>query len=591
MTGLSLAERIKIRTLSAEQARRSALTRALSSPLLRWRYGSASADQILIVPQELRAADPSFWFEVESDHFGLASQIADLKGASPFGIYPPSDAWARELHGFGWLRHLAAAENDDASAAARQYVLDWIKINRTQRGIAAEPAVIGRRLMSWIAHANLLLEGTDAKTYTTIMSSVAEQVVMLNATWRNAPDGVPRMVSLIALVLADLAVSGHDRQIKDAESALVAELNRQILEDGGHVSRNPSVLADLILDLLPLGQCFQARGRQAPDEVGNACKKALAFLRFMRLGDGMLARFNGVSTGSPAGLATVLGYSAGELDAVGSADASGYSRLERGETIIIADTGTPPALEVATEAQAGALSFEMTSRARLIFVNGGFPGPADSDWNSVARATASHNTLCLAETSSSRLVRHAKLENIVGGLPIRGPDMVAARLSDEGGKAVLAGSHDGYAQRFGLMHFRRIGLSPNGDALEGIDRLEPPQGRLRLKADLPYAIHFHLHPDCRCERLPARGACRILVNDGQVWTFTAEGADLTIEDGLYFVDSAGPRPSVQIVLRGATFGESEIRWRAVGAFPNESVPPPASTRNENGANDESATKD
>ena len=368
MTGLSLTERLKIRTLSAEQLRRRALTRTLSSPLLRWRYGSAAAEQILIVPQELRAADPSFWFEVESDHFGLASQIADLKGASPFRIEPPSCRVAeRELNGFGWLRHLAAAENDDAAAAARQFVLDWIKINRTPRGIAFEPAVTGRRLMSWIAHANMLLEGTDAKTYTTIMSSVGEQVVTLNATWRNAPDGVPRMVSLIALVLADLAVSGHDRQLKDAEAALIAELKRQILDDGGHVSRNPSVLADLVLDLLPLGQCFQARGRQAPEEIADVVKKALAFLRFMRLGDGMLARFNGVSTGSPAGLATVLGYSAGELEAVGAADASGYARLERDETIIVADIGSPPVLEVATEAQAGALSFEMTSRARLIF--------------------------------------------------------------------------------------------------------------------------------------------------------------------------------------------------------------------------------
>ncbi len=561
MSGLSLTERLKIRSLSSEQTGRRALTRALSSPFLRWRYGKSAADQILIVPQELRAADPSFWFEVESGHFGLASQIADLKGASPFRIVPPSVAWERELNGFGWLRHLAAAENDDALDAARQFVLDWIKINRTPRGVAFEPAVIGRRLMSWIAHANLLLEGTDAKTYTTIMSSVGEQVVSLNATWRNAPGGVPRMVSLISLVLADLAVSGHDRQLKDAQSALIAELDRQILDDGGHVSRNPSVLADLVLDLLPLGQCFQARGLQAPEEIASVVKKALAFLRFMRLGDGMLARFNGVSTGSPAGLATVLGYSAGELDAVGSADASGYARLERVETVIVADIGSPPPLEVATEAQAGALSFEMTSRARLLFVNGGFPGPADSDWNSVARATASHNTLCLAESSSSRLVRHEKLEGIVGGMPIRGPDFVAARLSDEGGMAVLAGSHDGYVQRYGLLHFRRIELSLNGNVVDGVDRLEPPKGQLRLKADLPFAIHFHLHPDTRCERLSDRSGCRIQMQDGQIWTFTADGADLTIEDGLYFVDSAGPRPSLQIVLRGATWGESEVRWR------------------------------
>lgn len=572
MTGLNLTERMKIRTLSAEQTRRRVLTRALSSPLLRWRYGSAAPDQILIVPQELRAADPSFWFEIENDHFGLAAEIADLRGASPFRITPPSESWSRQLHGFGWLRHLAATEEEDAFAAARQYVLEWIKLNRTPKGIAFEPAVIGRRLMSWIAQASMLLEGTDAKSYTTIMSSVGEQLVTLNATWRNAPDGVPRMTSLIALVLSDLAVAGHDRQLKDAEVALIGELRRQVLEDGGHVSRNPSVLADLVLDLLPLGQCFQARGRQAPEEIGTVVKKALAFLRFMRLGDGMLARFNGVSTGSPAALATVLGYSGSELEAVGAADYSGYARLERGETIIIADIGSPPALELATEAQAGALSFEMTSRARLLFVNGGFPGPADADWNAVARATASHNTLSLAETSSSRLVRHQKLEALVGGLPIRGPDTVSAQLSDDGGKAVLRASHDGYVQRFGLLHSRTISLSTNGEALEGVDRLEPPQGLLRLKRDLPFSIHFHLHPECTCERDEGGSACRIRLQDGQMWRFTAEGAELSIEDGLYFVDSAGPRANLQIVLRGATFGETEVRWRAVAeAMPAEDL--------------------
>ena len=210
MTGLSLAERLKIRTLSVEQARRRVVTRTLSSPLLRWRYGSAAADQILIVPQELRAADPSFWNEVEHGHFGLASQIVDLKGASPFRAFPPSLAWERELNGFGWLRHLAAAENDDATDTARQLVLDWVAVNKAPRGLAFEPAVVARRLISWIAQANMLLEGADARTYTTIMSSIGHQVITLKATWRNAPDGVPRMTSLIALVLADLAVSGHD---------------------------------------------------------------------------------------------------------------------------------------------------------------------------------------------------------------------------------------------------------------------------------------------------------------------------------------------------------------------------------------------
>lgn len=579
MTELSLAERLKIRSLSAERLRRRAVTRTLSSPLLRWRYGVGAADQILIVPQDLRSADPSFWTEIEHGHFGLAGEIADLRGASPFRITPPSPAWARKLHGFGWLRHLAAAEDDTATEAARSLVVEWIALHRIDAGIAFEPAVVGRRLLSWITNANLLLDGVDAKTYAAILGSIGRQIVALKTTWRNAPDGVPRMTALIAMVLADLAVSGHDRQLREAEAALVDEMRRQFLPDGGHVSRNASVLVDLILDVLPLAQCFQARGRAAPDEIGSAVKKGLAFLRFMRLGDGMLARFNGVSTGSPAALATVLGYCDGEIDAARRADNSGYARLECGQTVMLVDVGPPPPLAMATDAGAGALSFEITAGRFPILVNGGYPGPADRDWIAPARATASHNTLTLAEQSSSRIVRHPQLEALLDGPPIRGPDTVTASITEDGGAALLAASHDGYLKRFGLLHTRHLKLAGDGDALSGVDRLEPPRGALRLKTDLPYAVRFHLHPDCRLEAGHDPAACTIVLPNADRWTFSAEGINLSLEESIFYVDSAGPRPSMQIVLRGATYGEAEVRWHlyravdAVAAGDSDAVSP------------------
>ena len=559
MPSLNVTERLKIRSLSVERLRRRALTRTLSSPIFRWRYAGAGADQILIVPQELRAADPSFWSEVAHGHFGLASQIADLKGASPFRVKPPSLAWARELHGFGWLRHLAATEEEEAAAAARDLVLDWISLRNATSGIAYEPEIVGRRLISWIAQAGMLLEDLDARSYSAVMSSIGQQIVTLKATWRSAPDGIPRLTCLIALVLSDLAVSGHDRQLKDAQESLIEELQRQILEDGGHVSRSASVLADLILDLLPLGQCFHSRGRQPPEEISTSVKKSLGFLRFMRLGDGMLARFNGVSTGSPATVATVLGYSGADLELPSAAQASGYARLERGDTTIVVDVGSPPPLEMATEAQAGALSFEMSSRQYLVLANGGFPGPADQSWVSAARATASHNTLALAETSSSRLVRHPQLEAMIGGMPIKGPDNVFSAAGEKDGQIFIDTSHDGYLKRFGLIHSRRLSLSADGNTLEGVDALRPPKGQLRLKTDLPYAIHFHLHPDCRCTP-DEPSLCRVKLPDGRIWMFSAKGSTLTIEESIFYVDSAGPRPSLQIVLRGTTFGETDVQW-------------------------------
>lgn len=560
MTNLSLTERLRIRALSAKQSRRRAVTRTLSSPFLRWRYGGAATEQILIVPQELRMADPSFWNEMSEGHFGLASQIADLKGASPFRVTPPSEAWARELHGFGWLRHLAATEDEEAFDAARDLVVDWINVQRRAGGIAFEPAVIARRVISWIAQANMLLEGTDAKTYARIMSSLAEQLVALNTTWRNAPDGVPRLTCLIALVLSHLAVSGNDRGLKETQAVLTGELEKQILPDGGHVSRNASVLADIVLDLLPLGQCFAARGHAPPEAFATKVKAALSFLRFMRMGDGMLARFNGVSVGAPAILATVLGYADADTRIEDEADESGYARLERGATIVIVDVGSPPAIEIATQAQAGCLSFEMSVGNRLLFVNGGTPGPADDDWIAVARSTASHNTLVLAETSSSRLMRHEKLEKIAGGLPIRGPDLALVKVSTEDGAAVLAAGHDGYLKRYGLMHNRRLSLDKSGMRLQGIDRLEPPSGRLRLKQDLPFAIHFHLHPDCTIEDIGAETSVHLRMADGFGFVFHVDGAELHVEESLFFAESSGPRPGLQIVLRGLTFGETEVRW-------------------------------
>jgi uncharacterized heparinase superfamily protein len=112
-----------------------------------------------------------------------------------------------------------------------------------------------------------------------------------------------------------------------------------------------------------------------------------------------------------------------------------------------------------------------------------------------------------------------------------------------------------------------LSLAPGGDQLQGIDTLRPPKGQLRLKHDLPYAIHFHLHPDCRCT-LDDASTCRVKLPDGRDWIFNAKNASLSIEESTFYVDSAGPRPSLQIVLRGTTFGETEVQW-SMRAAPND----------------------
>ncbi len=560
MSRLSLSERARLIGLLADRSRRTAAANVLASPLFRWRYGPPTADQLVILPQDLRTADPSFWSEISVGHFGLAGTVAFLRDGSPFDLAPPTRAWARELNGFGWLRHLDAARNDHAKATAVTFVLDWIDRQRGMSGVAWEPAVIGRRLISWISHAGLLLDGSVAQSYDAIAESLGEQIVRLSSAWRHAPSGYERLLSLTALVLADLCVADHDRQLEAFEHLLAAEIERQILPDGGHISRNPSLLVELLLDFLPLGKCFVSRNRPIPPALSEAIHRMLPMLRFMRLGDGALARFNGAGVPQPDALATVLAYDDRATSWEALAPHSRYARLAAGPAVVICDVGGPPPLEYAIQAHAGCLSFEMSVGSRALFINGGAPSAADDDWRAASRATASHSTLCLNDRSSSRLVRSRMLEQIVGAPPIRYPDRVSigTEMAADGPQSLTA-SHDGYLAASRLMHTRSLTLSGDGRRLDGIDKLAPPHGVLRLAHDAPFAVHFHLHPEVDCA-VSADTRAVMLSLGRHRWQFEASGARLEIEDSVYYSDFSGPRRTRQIVLRGATFGDSTVTW-------------------------------
>ena len=560
MSTINVAERTRIALMKADRSRRAMVSRVLYSPFMRWRYGPSTAEHLLIVPQDLRTSDPSFWREVQQGQFGLGGTLVVLGAQSPFGIKTASADWARALHGFSWLSHLKAASDDGARDVARRLTVEWTLRHGRGRGLAFEPAVAGRRLISWLSQSSFLLEDADAETYDAITKAMGADLVRLSASWRDGADGYPRLLALTALVLADLCIAGHDTQLADNERAFSAELARQILPDGGHISRDPGVLVELMLDLLPLKQCFASRGRPAPPGFFATLQKMLAMLRYMRMGDGMLARFNGMSVALPAGLATVLAYDDRTIAPLIEAPQSHYMRLERGRTVLLMDVGSPPPLEQAGFAHAGCLSFELSAGTNLILVNGGAPAAGDSDWRAAARSTASHNTLSLADQSSSKLIRNADIEALIGAPPIQGPDHVASQVEEAAGALELTAEHDGYLSRSGLMHRRSLVLSATGQRLLGVDRIEGSRGTVRLRNDLPFAIHFHVHPEAECRRVSGGGAAEVVVKGGEVWRFSVENAALTIEESTYYADSAGPRASLQLVIRGATFGESQVRW-------------------------------
>jgi len=529
------------------------------SRLMLWRYRAPAAEELLLAPPDLRAHDPSFADEVASGSFGLAGAVADLRGRSPFTIEPPSPAWARELHGFGWLRHLDSGQPEDR-AIARKLTAEWIRRSRKAPELAWRPEVVGRRVLSWLSHAGLVLDGSQPKRYAAVMRSLSDQITYLSTSWQDAADGWPRLAALIGLVQADLCTAGHDRRLALSQKLLGGELERQVpAPGGGHIGRNPWTLVELLLDLLPLRRCYAARGKTPDPALLSAIGRVTEMLCHLRLGDGMPGRFNGMGPGERGALATVLAYDEGRRSPA-TAERSGYVRLERASTIVLVDAGPAPPMLVAGAACAGCLSFELSSGSELVLVNGGVPGEIDAGSRSLARATPNHNTLCLGEQSSARLVRDTYLERHIGAPPLRHPDHVSCALQEADRAIGLEASHDGYVGRWGLLHSRTLKLDGAGSRLEGMDRLGSAKGVVRFSWDVPFSIHFHLHPRAEARLVPSAEAAELVLDSGETWQLRANGAALSIEDSMYFADAAGARPAQQLVLRAQCYGASEVFW-------------------------------
>src|SRR4029079_19268981 len=136
----------------------SALRRFVLLRMASISYPGTQAEQLLLAPQDLRTADPSFATEIYNGHFGLAGSLVELGAQSPFEITPPSEGWARELYGFGWLRHLRVAGSELSREQAKALLGDFLKLHKTVRGLAWQPEVVGRRVISWLSNSVVVLD-------------------------------------------------------------------------------------------------------------------------------------------------------------------------------------------------------------------------------------------------------------------------------------------------------------------------------------------------------------------------------------------------------------------------------------------------
>ncbi|MEJ2624597.1 MAG: heparinase II/III family protein [Pseudolabrys sp.] len=559
---VSVAERARLSALIGRRAFRSLLGRINAHPLMRWRFGQAKTDRVVIAPQDLRTADATYASEIYAGRFSFAGKVVVPERRSPFEVMPPSDEWAVVMLSFSWLRHLRAADSAITRANARALIDEWINLQGGWHPLGWRPDILSRRVICWLNQAPFVLQDADARFYRRYIRSLSRQVRYLRKTLNETRDGLPRLQALMALTCASLSIQGLSGQVRGNMRRLSEELNRQILPDGGHISRNPGVIIELLADLLPLRQLFSARHLQPPQAMNNAIDRMMPMLRFFRHADGNFAQFNGMGPTPVDLLATVLAYDDARGTPVSNAPHSGYQRMDAGDSALIMDTGRPPPLSVSQEAHAGCLSFELSWRQQRLVINCGLPAVNRENWRQVARATAAHSTVTFNDTSSCRFLEAVGLRKLLFGVPIiSGPHDVRIERGMQNQGEWLRAAHDGYVPECGVVHTRVVRLGTDGRSLDGEDSFAGPDGKpLPPRTADEFAVRFHLHPALKASRLSDGYGVILMLPDREVWTFSSFGDPVQIEESVFLSAADGPRRTTQIVIYGRARERGKVRW-------------------------------
>lgn len=492
--------------------------------------------------------------------FSFAGHVEKAAGSAVFAETEAPAEWLRQLHGFDWLKDLAAAGRELNRANARALIADWVTLAGHHPALARRNDVTARRVIAWTGHAPFYLRGASCEFETALMRSLTRQVRRLARTLKAEPDASARLMAAIAIARASVGLKGFEGLMRAAFQALENELDHQVLSDGGHRSRNPADIVSLMVELIPLRMALEAARLEIPSRFNAAIERMLPALRFFSHGDGGLAAFNGLRDGMAGRARAVLETDNVHGKPLTHAVHSGYCRLQAGRAVVIADTGRAPLPGANPQAGLGPLSFEFSDGAHRIVVNCGALAEPDADWDMAARHTAAHSTACLGDEPAGRILAGRVPAYVFGGPVVLGPGGVEASIICNDDGDVLISRHDGYERAFGVTHERRLFLATSGRDLRGEDRFLADLDRLDQLTNVDFAVRFHLHPSLNASLSRDRSSVMLVLPNRQGWRFSARGGIMMLEDSVYMPGHAKPRRGQQIVLRGTVGRPDRVLW-------------------------------
>jgi uncharacterized heparinase superfamily protein len=457
------------------------------------------------------------------------------------------------------MRDLLSVGPDGASEGLR-LTLEWSRSFGRWNAFAWSSEALERRVFNLACAARTICaQASDAEAaqITLDLCRQARHLLQLD----EGPAREAERAAVATIAAAALGGRASEKLLAQGLAKLRRALPVTVTPDGGHASRSPQAALELFFDLSTLDDVLAQRGLSAPEELLRAIDRLSGAVRFFTLADGRLAAFQG---GEELERAYVAAASAEDdpQDRTPPAARNGFQRLEAKSLQIVADAAPAAPGPWSVTACAQPLAIEVLVGRRRLIVGGGWS--PDSQAPHAMRLVDAASTASIGDAACGEPLRQFAAK-VLGPQLVGGVRQVEARRHEAPGALWLELAHDGWVERFGLRHERRLYIDVEADELRGEDRFTPagpvrgPGGRKFV----PFMVRFHLHPEVQA--LIARDKKSVLLKpEGQEqgWWLRNDAIEVALEPSVHY-RLGQARRSQQIVLRSQVrLAEgARVRWK------------------------------
>ena len=461
-----------------------------ASAMYRMRLNGAAPDLLLSSPKNGFPANQARGAHILKGQWKFGGSYLETPDKyAPWGPPFPSLHFADRIHRFHWMRDLLSL-GAAGEGRARALIVSWVDHFGRWDPFAWRIEPTADRIINWLIAAPSAIAPLEQPAREAVLDSLARQVRHLQLMTDDPTTLDARFRRAIALCLAGASMPEGEKFLDSGLVMLENELTDQLLADGGHVSRRPSRLAEMLIDLHIVEDLLLRMGQSAPGFLMRSQSRMQNMLKFLATPDGGCVVGHGGADGTNGLVKAALAPFGEGGGRFAFAQLTGYHRIQAEKLTVYVDTGEAPEGERAQLCGSGCLSLSLFDDTDRLITQIGAHEDLEPEWRMVARHTGAHSTLQVKLEDSAPFIDH---EGLNMAMP-RGPAGVSARRLEENDQFLLEAQHGGWRESYGLIHRRRIYVNKDGQRVTGEDALSrpltetmpPPEG------SIPFTIRFQL---------------------------------------------------------------------------------------------------